>query len=296
MVFVSALALAVLNSPAGDAAAADHDATGLLQGQSRSQKVSVAGRLQQALDEATKDSICLPVVAGEQAPIAGVFTADSKPEQVRAGQVAPVGGLFCVERNSFSLLQRSYGLNTASNIEVSLTTKQKKVAPAGYSELGGRCKPDNVQIGEELKRATFDQCQTACNSEATCVAFEFSPAFRECEIYSGVDFELSLGDKFPGPCSAYSCCYAKPPRAPTGYQTIAARCKPDANVISEDAGLTLAGCSEKCSAMADNACGGFEFETATGECESYSIINDTASRVDEDGDCNGESCCFSRIV
>lgn len=39
-------------------------------------------------------------------------------------------------------------------------------------------------------------------------------------------------------------------------------------------------------------CAAFEFEFATGECEMVSAVDTELSLADDDGPCNGESCCY----
>merc|ERR1711957_96327 len=52
----------------------------------------------------------------------------------------------------------------------------------------------------------------------------------------------------------------------------------------------------ECQAICDGTsnCAAFEFEFATGECEMVSGVDKELALQDEDGPCNGESCCYGR--
>merc|ERR1740139_744962 len=163
-------------------------------------------------------------------------------------------------------------------------------APTGYTKVAARCKPDGKTIGTEVVGKTLSECKAICDGTSNCAAFEFEFATGECEMVSGVDKELALQDD-DGPCSGESCCYGRPLPAPVGYMNVAARCKPDGKTIgTEVVGKTLSECKAICDTEA--GCAAFEFEFATGECEMVSAVDKDLSLADDDGPCNGESCCY----
>jgi len=90
-----------------------------------------------------------------------------------------------------------------------------KPAPSGYAQTGARCKvedgqPDNA-ILPELADKTLEECTAACEAETTCVAFDYEPATKECELVSAVNLKASVADGVAdggdGLCNADSCCY-----------------------------------------------------------------------------------------
>jgi len=189
----------------------------------------------------------------------------------------------------------------------------------GYHTDTAHCRPViGVTIGVvgPLDKS-FDECKAMCDERPDCAAFEFADKVRQVRWQFGCKLSLQAYGKSDGqsdgkymarlyksqlndapafqaedvPCTTDSCCYTRD--APAGYQSVAARCKPDGKSIGDDAEKKT---FDECKAMCDGTpnCAAFEFEFATGECEMSSYVDRSLSLQDEDGPCNSESCCYAR--
>lgn len=86
--------------------------------------------LQTHVSQHNQNQACMPVKLGDIAPANGLFNG----QQVQIGEVAQESGTFCVDKEVLALIQRSFGLSSLKDIEVSVNTKPgqqtKKVVPA----------------------------------------------------------------------------------------------------------------------------------------------------------------------
>jgi len=203
-----------------------------------------------------------------------------------------------------------------------LATVASGSAPAvdGYAESGYLCKTDTGATCDDacnqissLTDKSLAECETACDAETTCSAFEYVTASKKCDLKKGVDVKASkkhgvdLGDAtVTGYCTAISCCYSKAPAAPPGYSQLAGRCKMADDKVNDIVETskpaderTLLQCKEACDA--ESTCKAFEYEPSTQECEIKTGADKTASVADgvvdgSDGSCTSESCCFKKVA
>jgi len=85
----------------------------------------VYDRLADVLKQASSGAsqICLSVLEGDEAPVAGVFSSDHGVMDVERGYVAESSGRFCADAAVVSLLQRSMGAETMGGMERALSLK-----------------------------------------------------------------------------------------------------------------------------------------------------------------------------
>jgi hypothetical protein len=153
--------------------AAGDDSTSLLQ-QTVAHRVaheqSVGTRILTAVARGGEDTICLEAAVGDIAPLPGSFTATMSQQavEVAAGTTAEVAGSFCVQRQDVLLLQRTYGLNTANDIEAALVSKNEKktttttTTTTSTSAADVLPSADNFETfdfaGDTSKKVMVDQC------------------------------------------------------------------------------------------------------------------------------------------
>lgn len=70
--------------------------------------------------------VCVPVAAGEEAPVAGLFAARGQAAvAVAQGTVAATAGEFCIGGEALALLQRAYGASSQAELEAATASKDK---------------------------------------------------------------------------------------------------------------------------------------------------------------------------
>jgi len=104
-----------------------NDVSSLLQ-LSAGVRQSQAQHILAAIAEQGKDTICVQAAAGDVAPVTGSFTASMSQQAVvvAAGSVAGEAGSFCASKQDVLLIQRTFGLNTARDIEAAVGSKHNK--------------------------------------------------------------------------------------------------------------------------------------------------------------------------
>jgi hypothetical protein len=109
------------------AIAAGDDSTSLLQVFAAVRQHSQGQRILTAVAQ-EGSTICVEAAAGDVAPIAGSFIAQSSQQavEVAAGSVAEQAGSFCVPKQDVLLMQRTFGLNTARDFEAALGAKKQE--------------------------------------------------------------------------------------------------------------------------------------------------------------------------
>jgi hypothetical protein len=109
------------------AIAAGDDSTSLLQVFAAVREHSQGQRILTAVAQ-EGSTICVEAAAGDVAPIAGSFIAQSSQQAVEAaaGSVAEQAGSFCVPKQDVLLMQRTFGLNTARDFEAALGAKKQE--------------------------------------------------------------------------------------------------------------------------------------------------------------------------
>jgi len=80
--------------------------------------------------------MCAMVTKGAQAPVVGTFTRDGGMSRaVRAPFIAPMDGKYCIEDQVFSMLQRSYGIHSAHDVEDAIAQKHEVNKTDGDGEI-----------------------------------------------------------------------------------------------------------------------------------------------------------------
>merc|ERR1712070_116800 len=102
------------------AAAAADDATNAA---AANDATTAAGLLQFDEDD---DKMCTSVTEGDVVPINGFFNG----EAVSMGDVAQQSGTFCVDKDVMALAQRSFGFESAQDIEDAVVAKKKTTTPS----------------------------------------------------------------------------------------------------------------------------------------------------------------------
>jgi hypothetical protein len=140
----------------GIAMVAANDETSLLQMFAGVRK-SQGQRILAAVAEEGNDTICMQAAAGDVAPVTGSFTATMSQQAVvvAAGSVAGESGSFCVAKQDVLLIQRTFGLNTARDFEVALSSKSERATTttttmdwATFDFAGNVTKEVTVKAGE----------------------------------------------------------------------------------------------------------------------------------------------------
>jgi len=143
-------------------AAAD-DSTNLLQ-QTFAHEQSVGQHILHAVAEGSGDTICVDTAVGDIAPVRGSFAATTSQQavEVAAGSVAEQAGSFCVPKQEVLLMQRTYGLNTARDIEVALDQKRSTVLMQ-MSNSGSLVEPSTPALAQTVANAELER-QGSCSS------------------------------------------------------------------------------------------------------------------------------------
>jgi hypothetical protein len=138
------------------AIAAGDDSTSLLQVFAAVRQHSQGQRILTAVAQ-EGSTICVEAAAGDVAPIAGSFIAQSSQQavEVAAGSVAEQAGSFCVPKQDVLLMQRTFGLNTARDFEAALGAKKQEKQTTTTTTMVFE-KRD--WIGEELKKVMVKEC------------------------------------------------------------------------------------------------------------------------------------------